>query len=437
MQGWLLAAVASAGIGLLQYAGSANGLWPWVVPTPPGEAFGNLRQRNQFATLTNMGLAALLWSVAKNETTSRAGKMASMLFAILLGIANAASSSRTGMVQLVLIAGLFWFWGVWKQAVPRHLLLQAMLAFAVASILLPLLIGSTATEHGIWARLREGEEVCNSRYPLWTNVLHLISQRPWTGWGWGELEYAHFITLYPGVRFCEILDNAHNLPLHLAVELGLPMATLLCALAVSTVWRARPWAEKDPARQLAWTILSLILLHSMLEYPLWYGPFQLAILQCLWLFKRKPSDPTVTLVHATPHLEIALAAGLLALAGYIEWDYHRVSQIYLPPENRAVEYREHTLEKIRGSWLFREQVRFAEYTITPLNHDNAPQLYALGQELLHYSPEPRVVEKLIESAILMGREDDARFYLARFRAAYPKEHAQWMAKRARSLPPRD
>ena len=22
--------------------------------------------------------------------------------------------------------------------------------------------------------------------PLWANVIHLISQKPWTGWGWGE-----------------------------------------------------------------------------------------------------------------------------------------------------------------------------------------------------------------------------------------------------------
>ena len=28
------------------------------------------------------------------------------------------------------------------------------------------------------------------------------------------MDYAHFVTLYPGERFCDILDNAHNLPLH-------------------------------------------------------------------------------------------------------------------------------------------------------------------------------------------------------------------------------
>jgi len=101
------------------------------------------------------------------------------------------------------------------------------------------------------------------------------------GWGWGELDYAHFITLYPGARFCEILDNAHNLPLHLAVELGMPLTLAFFGAVVWWVMRARPWAETDASRQLAWVVLLLIGVHSLLEYPLWYGPFQLAVVLCL------------------------------------------------------------------------------------------------------------------------------------------------------------
>ena len=53
-------------------------------------------------------------------------------------------------------------------------------------------------------------------------------------------------------------------------------------------------------------------------------------------------------------------------------------------------------------------------------------MHALALELLHYSPEPRVIEKLIESAVMLGRDDEALQYLARFRAAFPKEHASWV-----------
>ncbi len=34
---------------------------------------------------------------------------------------------------------------------------------------------------------------------------------------------------------------------------------------------------------MAWGVLAIILLHSLLEYPLWYGPFQMALCQCVGL----------------------------------------------------------------------------------------------------------------------------------------------------------
>ena len=46
---------------------------------------------------------------------------------------------------------------------------------------------------------------------LWSNMLHLISLKPWTGWG-GELSYAHYITLFPEERFLRAAGQRHNLP---------------------------------------------------------------------------------------------------------------------------------------------------------------------------------------------------------------------------------
>jgi hypothetical protein len=81
--------------------------------------------------------------------------------------------------------------------------------------------------------------------PSLASRLHLIAQQPWLGWGWGELSFAHYVTLYDGPRFVEILDNAHNLPLHLAVELGIPAAVLICGGFAWLVLSARPWREPN------------------------------------------------------------------------------------------------------------------------------------------------------------------------------------------------
>ena len=42
----------------------------------------------------------------------------------------------------------------------------------------------------------------------------------------------------------------------------------------------------------------------------------------------------------------------------------------------------------------------------------------------------RVAEKLIESSVMLGHDDEAIFYLARYRAAFPVEHERWVKARA-------
>ncbi len=442
-EAWLGAALLSCGIGMLQYFGLSSHLFPWVNGAAAGEAYANLRQRNQFASLTNIGLAALLFWEARN----RGRKLLHVVAAVVLVIGNVASSSRTGAVQLFVLIGLALVWGGWGQPAVRRVLVAALLGYCAGALSLIWLAGLDPSANGIVARIHDSGPSCASRLVLWANVLQLIAHKPWFGWGWGELDFAHFIMLYPGPRFCDILDNAHNLPLHLAVELGLPAALFLCGLGAWLVWRARPWRETDPARRMAWAVLVLILLHSMLEYPLWYGPFQITVGLCggiLWYSKsswisrstasEEPEEPKA-IALTWPLFKAIATSGTIALllgVGYAAWDYHRVSQIYLAVDMRASAYRQDTLDKIRGSWLFRNQVRFAELSTTELKPDNADYLYSLASDLLHFSPEARVAEKLIDSALMLGRNDEALYYLARYRAAFPTEHASWLKANALS-----
>ncbi|HEX5698431.1 MAG TPA: Wzy polymerase domain-containing protein [Rhodoferax sp.] len=442
---WLAAAGVSAVIGLLQYFGASAWLGQWVNHTGMGEAYGNLRQRNQFATLMNIGLVALLWWVAQAaDPRHRFGPrqpgatgVLALALAVLLGTGNAVSSSRTGLLQLLLVVVLSLYWqhrtrghgasSPAGQALQR-VLLAAVLSYAVATWALPWLAGLDPLNSGAWARLRSGDAVCSSRLTLWRNVLYLIAQKPWLGWGWGELDYAHFITLYPGARFCDILDNAHNLPLHLAVELGVPVAAVLCGCGLWLIWRARPWRERDVSRQMAWAILAVILLHSLLEYPLWYGPFQMAAGLCVWLLVSNNSPHKRSVA---PNLQAAGAGVLLAFCALAGWQYHMASQIYLPPERRAPAYRNNTLDKLRDVWLYQDHVRFAKLTTTELTPDNAAQMNLLAKEMLHFSPEATVAESVIDSARLLGRDAEAAFYLARLQAAFPKDHADWQQRNLR------
>lgn len=449
---WLLAALVSACVGLLQYFGLSQGLAPWVHATPMGEAFANLRQRNQFATLTSIGLLALLWQVANPRNLAPQGtllgRMAAGLVMTVLALGNAASGSRTGMLQWVLVLGLSLMWAVRGRGRVAGASWFALAAYGAAVLALPWalqLVGGVQSA-GLLGRFQE-DAGCASRRVLWSNVLHLIGQKPWLGWGWGELDYAHFITLYPGERFCDILDNAHNLPLHLAVELGVPLALGFCGGLGWWIARHAPWSERDLTRQMAWAVLAVIGLHSLLEYPLWYGPFQIAAALCVYLLWKTPGGRygtgTVGVLGdaaAGYRGRITFAANTVAgiflvVLAAAAWDYWRISQLYLLPENRAASYREHTQDKVKNSWFFQDPVQFADLTTTRLSANNASAQYAQAQRLMHFSPEARVAEAAIEAAIVLGQDQDAMYYLQRYKAAFPDAYGRWAAKSERLKAP--
>ena len=437
----LTAGLVSSVLALLQYFDVEALFAPWINLAEPAQAFANLRQRNQFASLTNMALAVLLAWAMRQGAAKVDGRVTvlALAAALLLAVGNAASASRTGAVQIVLLGALFGLWGGWQSRLVRLIGVTAVAAYVAAGLVLPYAAGYDGSVQGLFARLHAGDELCSSRLTLWSNVLRLIAQKPWLGWGWGELDFAHFITLYNGPRFCDILDNAHNLPLHLAVELGVPVALLVCGGFTWWVLRQKPWLESDAARQMAWAVMAVILLHSMLEYPLWYGPFQIAFVLCLVILWRRPAAAITVKNDANnmqnmplaevnnTHTAIISIASIIALAAifYATWDYHRVSQIYLQPESRHAAYQQDTLAQARKSWLFADQALFAELMLTPLTPATAMQVYASAVYLLHYSPEPRVVQKVVESAVMLGKDAEALACLARFKAAFPKEHAAW------------
>jgi Virulence factor membrane-bound polymerase, C-terminal len=101
---------------------------------------------------------------------------------------------------------------------------------------------------------------------------------------------------------------------------------------------------------------------------------------------------------------------------YAAWDFNRVSQIYKPVAQRDPIYSSNPLAYAKQSWLFRNQAEFAELTLQTLNASNAQAVYDQAQRLVHYSPETRVVQRLIDSARLLGHDDEADFWALRLEA---------------------
>ncbi|MEI6762168.1 MAG: Wzy polymerase domain-containing protein [Betaproteobacteria bacterium] len=417
---WLVAALLSTVLALIQFAGAASQWAPWVNQAPPGIVYGNLRQRNHFASLISLGLVALIWLAARRGKPAAAPSWAWVLAAAWLGLGNGLSSSRTGLLELVLLLGLFGL--MWRRSqapgLPR-LLLAAAAGYALAVLVL---------QSGLLTRLQTEPAACGSRLALWPNVLYLIGQQPLTGWGWGGLIYAQFITLFPGLRFCGLMDNAHNLPLQLAVEFGVPAATLVCGYVLWKVVLARPWAEQDRQRQWAWAGLAVIGLHSLLEYPLSYGPFQLAAVGCLLALLPTSSDPASRwgrFWRLAAAWRVGVAVGVLALAAFATQCYLQVRSYYPPSGQRLAPFAEGYMATQPRPWLFGEWLDFAEVANTPVTTTNAAHMLALSERVVQWRPVPAIIEPLLRSAVLAQRHDLALAYVERYKAAYPPEYAEW------------
>ncbi len=258
------------------------------------------------------------------------------VFAVIL------SASRTGMLGVFLLAT----WGLLDRKLgrtSRWSLIATPLMMAVSWYLMYLWANAGAG-HAFGAESRLVSEGAGSpeRMKILANAWELVKRNPWTGVGWGEFNLAWTMTPFPN-RPIAFFDHTHDLPLQLAVELGLPAALLIVGLLCWALWRAlrdsmlAARLEDAIVRRCAFMLVLMIGLHSLLEYPLWYAYFLLpaAFAFGLALGPREAQQPVGR--PAIGLQGLLRVAGVLIVVGslYAIWDYRRVVVIYVPPEKAA------------------------------------------------------------------------------------------------------
>jgi hypothetical protein len=156
---------------------------------------------------------------------------------------------------------------------------------------------------------------------------------------------------------------------------------------------------------MAWCLLVVLGLHSLLEYPLWYGPFQMTLGFAIGLLWAEPKAQTKEVAHEFPML---IAAIVFIVCLYAMWDFNRVGQIYRQAMSRDAAYKDNPLHHAKQSWLFKNQADFAELTTQTVTADNAAELYQQAMRLMHYSPDARVVQRVIDASQWLGKQEQAQ-----------------------------
>ncbi|WP_162245628.1 PglL family O-oligosaccharyltransferase [Methylibium sp. Root1272] len=418
---WLLAGLACVLVAMVQYFAPSMADGWFVAPAgAAGRSVGNMRQPNHLATalLCAIVMTTWLWHAGR----LRAPWAAVSLFAMVLAVA--LSASRTGALSL----GVLLLWAVVDRTLPR----AARWTLALAPVAY-LLCWAGLAEYAAWQhahfyaaeRLQANGDISSSRFAIWRNALTLIAQNPWAGVGWGNFNFAWTFTPFPD-RPVAFFDHTHNLPLQLAVEIGLPATALVLGLFGWALWRARgAWrvAGEQPGHpaRAVFVMLAVLGVHSLLEYPLWYAYFLLPAAWALGVFLgsaptkepasnlHAPASPVAATVARWSTFPLRAAGALMIIgAAYAAWDHRRVEVIFAPPAGAGS-----LAERIaagRESVLFGHHADYAAVTNEPKD-----QALASFRRPLHHLVDARLLVAYIEALKANGHDAEALYAAQRLR----------------------
>lgn len=287
-----------------------------IVSNPTGRVFGNISQPNHFVDLLYLGLAsaAYLRSVGALRWPVFGG------LSVFIALASVPSGSRAVILYLAaffLMGMLFTLRGRIKQLdgyvdLGKALLFIAICS-AVAQVLFPqlsdLLGGSglsTAFSRADGSQA-DGQRLYNLRIAQIS-----IKSHPLLGVGPDRffqlsVEAMNVLSRNSSSRFAE---HSHNLLAQLTTEFGVPLAVLVLVLGV--FWVLNSGAKKYLENAWALLCVTIIGLHSMVEYPLWYAYFLLPFAFFLGVGDR--NRPWLSFEVSPKAVKVVALLGLLVLA---------------------------------------------------------------------------------------------------------------------------
>ena len=413
---WVAAGVCSSAIAVVQVFAPALADGDCIARSGlAGRAVGNMRQPNHLATLLVWSAVAVVPLVelgALGRTAPRRAAAVGLFALMVLGVT--LSGSRTGLVGIVVLA----LWGALDGRLSRFSrgLLPAAPLFCAASWGFTAWWASQHSVQAIGAATRLGEgDLSASRFAIWRDTLGLIRAQPWLGVGFGEFNFAWSLTPFPH-RPVAFFDHTHNLPLQLAVELGVPLALLVLGLLALALWQA--WqrsravaGETGAALRAAFVMVLLMALHSQLEYPLWYAHFLLptALIWGLCLGASPMVSEPASRGDGPPRWPVVAGAAMTVAALVVVVDFYRVVVIFSPPATAPP--LEERIAAGQRSWFFAHHADYAAATTA----EHPADAMAAFSRASHHLLDTRLMIAWAEALAQRGDIERARHLAARLR----------------------
>jgi hypothetical protein len=277
-----------------------------------------------------------------------------------------------------------------------------------------------------------GSSALGTRLYMWHQALLMWSRAPVLGVGFGQyagvfFEQAAELSRYHISHFDR---NAHNALMQLLAETGLLGAGLVCAGLGAWLWDLRKHLAVTAETWWMLCLLSVLFVHSMIEYPLWHANFLGVAAVLLGIGSERGMRIHLSALSRMA-FPVMILAGAFALGSVLN-AYRDLELLMYPsvlPKNREeiVKHNEAML-KLHRDTLLAPYVEMTYAGIIVPDRNNLQDKLALNGRVLRLLPVPELAYRQVLLLGLNDERDAALLQLDRAAAVFPERLESFVAE---------
>lgn len=433
--------------GIIQYVNIYGWLEPWVFHKVGASIIGNAAQSNHLATHVTLAALSLTYLYARRQASS------AFVFGVSLILATALTLSASRAVLLYLVASLFL--SIYGLRVTReHGYLRCawissmfLVLIAIGQYASPILNESLRVWLGILGFELSDLEILTAftkgttagiqdRLVEWHKAWLMFLQSPFTGigaghYGWYSFEL-HGNTGFDAARN-GLFNHPHNLFMEILAELGL-IGFVVVVIGL-IVWFKQLFHKRITLEQwLIAGVLLILLIHSSLEYPLWYSYFLgIAVIFMALGDNRLLAvrfSPRLGQFGAAISLLLALAILTMTLDGYRRLSDIHINELVL---RESPKHAASVLVAVSKNPLLTPWAEAAMVTHGRPDKSTIAQQLKVTTRLAQYNPSPVHIYHQIVYLAMGNKTEEAVALLRQAAVAYSPEFPKYIC-RLRQLP---
>lgn len=234
--------------------------------------YANMAQPNHLATFLSVSVLACWYLFEKNKLNS----IFCISLCLLFIFSIALTQSRTvWLISIFVISVIFLKNKNFKYNLNKKIFLLWLFYFILCVLVLPTLNVFLANYFDIiqTSTILERTTTGYTRFNIWNQMVQALIEKPWSGYGWNQTTAAQFsvIDQHPGNEWA---TSGHNLFLDIIIWCGLPLGIFIIVFIFYFYMRLIKNINSI-SDLFSFLAISIIGIHSLFEYPLYYSYFLL------------------------------------------------------------------------------------------------------------------------------------------------------------------